>query len=156
MQSNINITCNKQVVLIKTFMNKKNKKRSDCPISCSLDIWGDKWSLLIIRNLMFHNINTYGEFLKAPEKIATNILADRLVSLEKSGLISKREHPESRAKIFYHLTPMGIDLLPVMMEISIWAEKYFEISAMSREMISQVKKNKKNLIKSLTMSGTEA
>src|SRR5450432_3864991 len=99
-------------------MNEKNSKRSDCPISCALDIWGDKWSLLIIRNLMLYNINTYGEFLKTPEKIATNILADRLVSLEKAGLISKEEHPESKAKIFYRLTHKGIDLVPVIVEIS--------------------------------------
>jgi DNA-binding HxlR family transcriptional regulator len=131
-------------------MHKSNKKRSDCPISCSLDIWGDKWSLLIIRNMMFYNVNTYSEFLKAPENISTNILADRLTSLEKAGLISKGEHPESNAKIFYKLTPMGIDLFPLMIEIGIWGNKYFEIPAKSREMIKYAKKNKKDLIRSLS------
>jgi len=131
-------------------MYKFNKKRSGCPISRSLDIWGDKWSLLIIRNLMFYNMNTYGEFLKMPENIATNILADRLVSLEKAGLISKGEHPESKAKTFYTLTPMGIDLLPVLMEISIWGDKYFEVPKKSKEMIKHAFKNKKELIKSLS------
>jgi DNA-binding HxlR family transcriptional regulator len=132
-------------------MHKLNKKRSGCPISCSLNIWGDKWSLLIIRNLMFYNMNTYGEFLKMPENIATNILADRLVSLEKAGLISKGEHPESRAKTFYTLTPMGIDLLPVLMEISIWGDKYFDVPKKSKEMMKQTLKNKKKLIKSLSV-----
>lgn len=131
-------------------MNKKSKQRTDCPISCSLDVWGDKWSLLIIRNLMFYNIHTYGEFLKTPEKIATNVLADRLVSLERAGLISKGEHPESKAKIFYSLTQMGIDLLPVMMEIGVWGDKYFKISAESKEMIRYARKNKKKLFKSLS------
>jgi len=131
-------------------MLKKTGRRSDCPISSSLDIWGDKWSLLIIRNLMFYNANTYGEFLKAPEKIATNILADRLVSLEKAGLISKEEHPASKAKIFYRLTPMGIDLLPLMVEISIWGEKYFDVLPVAKELSKQVKKDKEGFIKFYT------
>ena len=63
---------------------KMTKKRSNCPISCSLDIFGDKWSLLIIRDMMFFNISTYGDFLKSDEGIATNILASRLQSLEES------------------------------------------------------------------------
>ena len=75
-------------------MPGKINYRSDCPISSSLDIWGDKWSLLIIRNMMFYDLNTYGEFLNAPEKIATNILADRLQKLEEAGLITREEHPE--------------------------------------------------------------
>ena len=125
------------------------KKRSDCPISCSLDIWGDKWSLLIIRNMMLYNLNTYGEFLKMPEKIATNILAGRLVSLEKAGLITKHEHPDSKAKIFYKLTPMGIDLLPLMVEIGIWADKHFDISPVAKAMTESAKKDKDGFIRSL-------
>jgi DNA-binding HxlR family transcriptional regulator len=131
-------------------MNKKNSRRSDCPFSCSLDIWGDKWSLLIIRNLMFYNVNTYGEFLKAPEKIATNILADRLASLEKAGLITKQEHPESKVKIFYKLTQMGIDLLPVMVEISAWADKYFEIAPYAKKMTEIAKKDRDGFIETLS------
>jgi DNA-binding HxlR family transcriptional regulator len=123
--------------------------RSDCPISCSLDIWGDKWSLLIIRNMMFYDLNTYGEFLNAPEKIATNILADRLQKLEEAGLITKEEHPESKAKIFYKLTPMGISLLPVMTEISLWGDKYFKISPQAKALTKLAKKDKGGFIKSL-------
>lgn len=137
-------------------MTKKIGKRSDCPFSCSLDIWGDKWSLLIIRNLMFYNANTYGEFLKAPEKIATNILADRLLSLEGAGLISKEEHPGSKAKVLYRLTPMGISLLPVMLEISIWADKYFNISPGVKQIIKQAKKDKEGFVKSLSQQLLEA
>jgi DNA-binding HxlR family transcriptional regulator len=123
--------------------------RSDCPISSSLDIWGDKWSLLIIRNMMFYDLNTYGEFLQAPEKIATNILADRLVKLEEAGLIAKEEHPESKAKIFYKLTPMGISLLPVMTEISLWGDKCFKISPQAKAITKLAKKNKVEFIRSL-------
>jgi DNA-binding HxlR family transcriptional regulator len=129
-------------------MTKKLNKRSDCPIGRSLDIWGDKWSLLIIRNIMFRDMHTYGEFLNASENIATNILANRLVSLEQAGLITKEEHSESRSKFFYTLTKKGINLLPVMVEITLWGDKYFETSQEAKELVKGVKHNKKALIKS--------
>lgn len=118
------------------------KKRSDCPISSSLDIWGDKWSLLIIRDLMFKKQCTYGDFLKSDEKIATNILASRLLMLEEHGLISKQDHPDSKAKVLYKLTEKGIDLLPLLIEINLWAEKYCEIPESQKLILNQVKKDK--------------
>ena len=128
---------------------KKAKKRSDCPISCSLDIWGDKWSLLIIRDLMFAKECTYGDFLKSEEKIATNILASRLQSLEDNKLIEKMEHPDSKAKVLYRLTRKGIDLLPIMIEINLWAEKHFSsIPDARKAMMKEVKKDKAGFIKS--------
>lgn len=126
------------------------KKRSDCPISCSLDIWGDKWSLLIVRDLIFFKERTYGDFLKADEKIATNILAARLQMLEENGIVSKSDHPESKAKVLYKLTPKGIDLLPLMIEINIWADKYLTIPDEQREILKEIKKNKEAYIKKRT------
>lgn len=116
--------------------------RSECPISCSLEVFGDKWSLLIIRDLIFYQKSTYGDFLKSDEKIATNILASRLLSLEENGIIEKREHPDSKAKVLYRLTNKGIDLLPIIFEIHLWAEKYFPIPADLQEMVNDAKKNK--------------
>jgi DNA-binding HxlR family transcriptional regulator len=124
------------------------KKRSNCPISCSLDVWGDKWSLLIIRDLMFNKECTYGDFLRAEEKIATNILASRLQTLEENGLIEKLDHPESKAKVLYKLTQKGIDLLPLMIEINLWADKYFSLPQDRKEMLKEVKKDKEKFIKS--------
>ncbi|MDN3587528.1 helix-turn-helix domain-containing protein [Pedobacter aquatilis] len=124
-----------------------SKKRSDCPVSSSLDVWGDKWSLLIVRDLMFAKQCTYGDFLKSGEKIATNILASRLQTLEENGIITKSEHPDSKAKVLYQLTQKGIDLLPLMIEINLWAEKYFTIPADRKEMLKEVKKDKENFIK---------
>ena len=124
------------------------KKRSDCPISFSLDVWGDKWSLLIIRDLMFKKECTYGDFLKSEEKIATNILASRLQTLEENGVIDKLEHPDSRAKVLYKLTEKGIDLLPLMIEINLWADKYFSLPPERKEMLKEVKKDKEKFIKS--------
>lgn len=106
----------------------KNKRNSACLISNSLDIFGDKWSLLIIRDLAFFGKETYGDFLKSPEKIATNILASRLQKLEKEEIIAKKEHPESKAKILYYLTEKGISLLPILVEIYLWAEHNLDIS----------------------------
>jgi DNA-binding HxlR family transcriptional regulator len=128
----------------------KPKKRSDCPVSNSLDIWGDKWSLLIIRDLMFAKECTYGDFLKSDEGIATNILASRLQALEENKLIEKLDHPDSKAKVLYRLTKKGIDLLPVMIEINLWAEKYFPIPADRKAMLKEVKKDKTAFIKSMT------
>lgn len=126
------------------------KKRSDCPVSCSLDIWGDKWSLLIVRDLLSAKECTYGDFLKAGEGIATNILASRLLALEENGIIKKLAHPDSKAKVLYRLTQKGIDLLPIMVEINLWAEKYFSIPEDRAALLKEVKKDKAGFIKVMT------
>lgn len=123
------------------------KKRSECPISCSLDVWGDKWSLLIIRDLMILKQCTYGDFLKSDEKIATNILAARLLMLEENGIISKSNHPDSKAKVLYKLTLKGIDLLPLMIEINLWADKYSTLPADRKAILEEIKKDKEGFIK---------
>ncbi|MEP6556682.1 MAG: helix-turn-helix domain-containing protein [Ferruginibacter sp.] len=129
---------------------EKLKKRSGCPISCSLDIFGDKWSLLIIRDMMFSQKSTYGDFLKSAEGIATNILASRLQGLEENKLIEKLEHPDSKAKVLYKLTQKGIDLLPIILEIHFWADKYLTIPADIKAMIKAAKKDKDAFVKMMT------
>lgn len=130
---------------------EKIKKRSECPISCSLDVFGDKWSLLIIRDMMFFNKSTYGEFLKSEEGIATNILASRLQSLEENKLIEKLEHPDSKAKVLYKLTQKAIDLLPIIVEIYLWADKNFDIPADIKALVKEAKKGKDEFIKTTTL-----
>ncbi len=127
-----------------------SKKRSDCPLSCSLDVFGDKWSLLIIRDLIFTSKCTYNDFLKSEEGIATNILASRLKGLEENGIIEKSAHPDSKAKLLYKLTQKGIDLLPIMMEIYIWSDKYFDLAAETKAKIEEAKKNKDKFVKQIT------
>jgi DNA-binding HxlR family transcriptional regulator len=126
------------------------KKRFDCSISSSLDVWGDKWSLLIVRDLIFSMQCTYGDFLKSEEKIATNILATRLQMLESNGIITKLNHPESKAKVLYQLTQKGIDLLPIMVEIHLWADKYSTIPPERNTILKELKNNKEAFIKSYT------
>lgn len=124
-----------------------SKKRSDCPLSCSLDVFGDKWSLLIIRDLLFGNKNTFNDFLKSEEGIATNILAARLKALEENGILEKTAHPDSKAKFLYRLTQKGIDLLPIIMEIYIWSDKYLTIPSDIKSVIKEAKKDKDKFIK---------
>jgi DNA-binding HxlR family transcriptional regulator len=101
--------------------------RSDCPLNYGVEIFCDKWTLLIIRDLMFFGKRSYNEFLQSTEGIATNILADRLTMLEKEKIIQKKKDPEHKQKIIYHLTEKGIDLLPVIINIGLWSDKYATI-----------------------------
>lgn len=129
---------------------RKSSQRSNCPISCSLEIWGDKWSLLIIRDLMFANKNTYSDFLQADEKISTNILAARLQTLEQEEIIQKCEHPKSRAKVWYQLTPKGIALMPILIEIHLWTAQFSDVPAELQQALNSVKADKSGFIQAHT------
>jgi DNA-binding HxlR family transcriptional regulator len=99
-------------------------KRSTCPISSSLDLLGDKWSLLVMRDLLFRDKAHYREFLASEERIATNILADRLERLEAAGLIEKSGgHPRS-GKQTYVATEKGQDLIPLLLEMMLWGARH--------------------------------
>jgi DNA-binding HxlR family transcriptional regulator len=118
------------------------KRRSDCPINFALEIFGDKWSLLVIRDLMFMGKTTYGDFLKGPEGIATNILANRLEKLEAADLILKATDPDNGTKFIYSLTERGKDLIPAMLEIISWSGKHDPKTAASKEMLHQITTNR--------------
>jgi DNA-binding HxlR family transcriptional regulator len=122
------------------------KVRSDCPISCSLDVFGDKWSLLIIRDIMLRGKLSYSEFLTSEEKIATNILANRLSVLEAEGILFKQVSPANKSKFIYSLTEKGIDLLPIIIEIMDWGAKY-NANCPRRELGKKIKKDKAGAIK---------
>ena len=122
------------------------KKRSDCPISCSLDVFGDKWSLLIIRDIMLRGKVSYSEFLASEEKIATNILVNRLNVLEAEKILVKEVSPANRSKFVYSLTQKGADLLPIVIEIMDWGAKYNE-NCPRRELGKKIKKDKVAVIK---------
>jgi len=127
-------------------VSRKQKRRSDCPINFALEIFGDKWSLLVIRDLMFLGKTTYGEFLKGPEGIATNILADRLERLEASGIISKAADPDNGTKFVYSLAERGLDLIPVMLEIVTWSGKHDPKTAAPKILLKQIAANRKAAI----------
>lgn len=98
--------------------------RSTCPISTALELVGDRWTLLVIRDLMFGGKRHFREFLKAEEGISSNVLADRLNSLVEDGIVTRRDDPTHAQKAIYSLTDKGLDLLPVLIAISAWTQKY--------------------------------
>jgi DNA-binding HxlR family transcriptional regulator len=102
---------------------RKPKRRSGCPVSISLEIFGDRWSLLIVRDLMVRGFRTFKEFEESDEGIATNILADRLRALQAGGIISAEVDPADGRKVNYRLTGKGIELAPVMLELLIWGAR---------------------------------
>ena len=101
----------------------ESSRRSACPVACSLDLLGDRWSLLIIRDL-FRGLTRYGEFLAAPEGIPTNILAERLKRLEAAGLIKSNPYQQNPPRYAYTLTPRGSDLKPVLGTLASWAMRH--------------------------------
>lgn len=124
------------------------EKRSNCPINFSLENWWDTWSLLIVRDLMFKKECTYWDFLKSEEKIATNILVARLKKLEENEIIIKTEFPNNKVKSLYRLTQKGIDLVPTIVEMMLWAEKYHTITdEKSKVILEKIKKDKELFIK---------
>lgn len=105
------------------------KPRSDCPINLALEALGDGWSLLIVRDLMFKNRTTFKDFLEAEERIASNILVDRLQRLESLGIVCKSPDPDDARRYRYRLTEAGVDLAPMMTELVLWSARHFETAA---------------------------
>lgn len=128
----------------------KTKRRSDCPINFALELFGDRWTFLIVRDLMFKGKHYYKEFLEAEEGIATNILADKLSALEEGGIISKTVDPTHRSKQIYKLTKKGIDLVPVLVEVIMWSAKYDGDSAVDMKFVKSVKRDRDGLISQIS------
>jgi DNA-binding HxlR family transcriptional regulator len=105
------------------------KHRSGCPVSVALEVFGDRWSLLIVRDLMVRGYKTFKDFQQAGEGIATNILADRLQKLEAAGIITAEPEETDARKINYRLTEKGIDLAPVLLEVLIWGARHEDTGA---------------------------
>ena len=129
----------------------KQTRRSDCPISFALDIFGDKWSLLIVRDMMFKGKNHYGDFLLSEEKIATNILADRLSLLEQAGIVVKSPDPSHGSKYIYSLSDKGKELLPLLTEMILWSAKHDKSTAADKKFVSRAKKDRRGLINDILM-----
>ncbi len=131
----------------------ENNFRSSCPISSTLDLVGDKWSLLILRDIMFSGKKTFGEFASSPEGIATNILSDRLSNLEKSGIITKGKLPNNKKKNIYSLTDKGVTFLPLLVEVILWSNKNLQehITENTKELAKSILKDKEAFLKLITV-----
>ena len=119
-------------------------RRSGCPLNASVEMLGDRWSLLIIRDMMLRGSRTFTEFLNSHERIATNILADRLRRLEEYGVIAAHTDPEDGRKQIYTLTPKGLDLAPVMTEMVLWAAAHEDTG--NQPLVKLIQKDKEKFL----------
>ncbi|WCT13270.1 winged helix-turn-helix transcriptional regulator [Mucilaginibacter jinjuensis] len=127
----------------------KALRSTRCPVSTTLDLIGDKWSLLIIRDIIFQKKYTYNEMLESVEGIATNILANRLKFLEKNELIIKRGLAANKLKKEYVLTEKGISMLPIIVEIILWGTEHL-VEQEQSAVFKEIKKNKAKTLKKYT------
>lgn len=125
----------------------RRRRRSDCPVHYALAAFGDPWTLLIVRDLMFKRRATYTDFLRAEEGIATNILADRLARIEGDG-IAVRDPDTGR----YRLTEKGIALMPVLLEMMVWSAAFDPDTAASPAFIERIRTDRDALVTELTRS----
>jgi len=100
--------------------------RSACPIAAALDLVGDRWTLLLMRDLLFYRKRRFADFLASPEAVSTNILAERLARLERAGVVERRRYQERPPRDEYHPTERGWDLLPMLSEMIRWSQRHVD------------------------------
>jgi len=119
-------------------------RRSGCPLNASVEMLGDRWSLLIIRDMMVRGHRTFKEFLSSDEHIATNILADRLRRLEDYDIITTQRDPSDGRRLFYLLTAKGMDLAPILTEMVLWAATHEDTG--NQALVRLIKKDKSEFL----------
>jgi DNA-binding HxlR family transcriptional regulator len=124
-------------------------RRSDCPISVALDLFGDRWTLLVVRDLALRGKRSFSELLNSDEGIATNILSDRLSRLEDEGLVTKTADPEDGRRFLYRLTETGKGLLAVLVEVIVWSAHRDPTTAASESFVRAAKKDRNALMRRL-------
>ena len=128
----------------------KRPCRSHCPIAYALDLFGDKWSLLVLRDVLFMGKRRYNEFLASEEGISTNILAERLERLEAEGLVTKSRDGNNRRQSVYTPTRKGLDLLPVLLELIRWSAKHDPKTAAPPTFLRRLRMDREGLIRETT------
>ncbi|MAO54119.1 MAG: transcriptional regulator [Rhodospirillaceae bacterium] len=122
------------------------KHDSDCMIAYGVDTFGDRWSLLVLRDMMLYGKRRYNEFLASNEQIATNVLATRLKHLECEGIISKERDPENRRSFVYSLTEKGVALAPVIIEIMRWSSSHMKVNARRRKLLDRIDNDREGIL----------
>src|SRR5437660_1172919 len=128
-------------------MKHTHQRRSDCPINFALETFGDPWSLLLIRDIVYFGKKTYGEFLASEEGMATNILASRLARLEEQGILMKKPSGQDKRKEEYVLTEKGLDLIPVLVEMANWSAEHDPQTAAPATWIALMKADREKMIR---------
>ncbi len=128
-------------------MKHTHHRRSDCPINFALETFGDPWSLLLIRDIVYFGKHTYGEFFASEEGMATNILASRLAHLEHQGILTKKLSQQDKRKEEYVLTEKGLDLIPILVEMANWSAEHDPHTAAPAAWIALMKAEKAKMIR---------
>jgi len=132
--------------------------RCNCPITSAIDLMGDKWSLVVVKNMLLYDLKTFKELLEANENIATNILSSRLKSLEQNGFITKTKPANNKKTNIYLLTEKGLSLIPIIVELAIWGDANIQITASQEAQngqIDAINNDKESFIKNLKNSYRE-
>ena len=128
---------------------KRSENKSHCPVNFALETFGDTWSMLIVRDIVFWGKKTYGEFLESGEAIATNVLAARLAHLEQKGILIKKPHETDGRKEIYALTEKGLALIPILLEMSGWSSRYDPETTAPKEFVDSVYKDRDKMFKKI-------
>ncbi|WP_246200127.1 winged helix-turn-helix transcriptional regulator [Maribacter luteus] len=135
--------------IINTLDIMDHKFRCNCPITVALDVIGDKWALVIVKQMLTEGKKTFKDFIESEEAIATNILSSRLKMLEEFKIITKDKLPDNKKTNIYTLTEKGVDLMPIIAELSLWSDKHvreFHPELYSGETLQIIKNNKEGFI----------
>ena len=126
---------------------KRTDRKSYCPINFSLETFGDPWSLLIVRDIVYFGKHAYKEFLASEERITTSVLADRLESLQSHGILTKTRHTADKRREIYTLTEEGLDLVPVLLEIANWGVRFNSGGTPPLDWIARVQSDRERMIR---------
>jgi DNA-binding HxlR family transcriptional regulator len=135
------------VILLTSNVSRKgdSKRRSGCPVSISLEVFGDRWSLLIVRDMMVRGLRTFKDFLESGEGIATNVLSDRLRRLEAARIVTAEREEADGRRVNYRLTEKGIDLAPVLLELLLWGARH-ERTAAPCDVMAHMEKHRAEIL----------
>lgn len=128
-------------------INLPNPPRSDCPINFGLELFGDRWTLLVMRDLLIEGKRTFKQFLGSEEGIATNILSDRLARLECAGILNRSTDEKDKRHAIYSPTPDGRRLLPVLVEMAYWGAKHDPATSAPKQFVEAYEADRDGLIK---------
>ncbi len=129
---------------------KRANGKSHCPINIGLEVFGDPWSLLIVRDIVYFGKHTFKEFLASAEAIAPSVLSARLARLADAGILTGAPHPADRRRVSYHLTETGLALIPVLLEIANWSARVDPETDAPPEWIETVARNRPAMIELIT------
>ena len=125
------------------------ERRSPCPISYALDLFGDRWTLLVLRDLVLFNKRYFSDFLASGEGIATNVLSERLARLEEAGMVTKAQDPEDGKRFVYRPTTKATDTLPIMLELIGWSGRHDPETPATSAFLKRIREDRPRLVREI-------